>query len=228
VIKHNRVRKPLAELGIVVVGVMIALAADSWREGWVESREESQYLERLREDVSSGLEVLIIERATYQSVMKACVALMEFVDDDEQSMDDAAIVDHLVEATQMGFGRNEMASDVTYREMVQSGRLNLIQDQNVREGIVTYYRDVDLLIEALIEMPLVNNWFAQQTGIYPIDVSKNDAKLSPRDRGRLIAGIRDDAEVIQNLRSLHGQIIFNDRLFERLITQAEELVSLLE
>ena len=96
---HDRVRRSLAELGIVVVGVMIALAADSWREGWAESREESQYLERLREDVSSGLEVLIIERATYQSVMKACVALMEFVDNDEQSMDDATIVDHLVEAT---------------------------------------------------------------------------------------------------------------------------------
>jgi hypothetical protein len=228
VIKHDRARKSLAELGIVVVGVMIALAADSWREGWVESREESQYIERLREDVSSGLEVLHIERATYQNVMKACIALMEFVDDDEQSLDDAAIVDHLVEATQMGFGRNEMASDVTYREMVQSGRLNLIQDQDVREGVVTYYRDVELLIEALITMPLVNNWFAQQTGIYPIDVSRNDAKLSARDRDRLITAVRDDAEVIQNLRTLHGQIIFNDRLFERLITQAEALLLLLE
>ena len=227
-IGRDRIGRSLAELGIVVVGVMIALAADSWRESWVESREESQYLERLRADVSDGLAVLKNERETYRAVKAATSALMEFADDNEPSLNAAAVVDLVVEATQMGFGRNEMASDVTYREMVQSGRLNLIQNQDVRKGIVAYYRNVDLMIEALTDLPLVNEWFAQQTGNYPIDVSRNGETLSAPDRDRLITALRDDVAVIENLRSLHGQTIFNDRLFARLISQAEALLSLLE
>ena len=48
-----RLGRVATELGIVVVGVIIALAADSWREGLSEKRLESQYVERLLTAVGS-------------------------------------------------------------------------------------------------------------------------------------------------------------------------------
>ena len=41
----NRVKGAFAELGIVILGVMIALAADSWRE---ELSDLSEHLRRIR------------------------------------------------------------------------------------------------------------------------------------------------------------------------------------
>jgi len=225
--RNEQLKRALAELGIVVLGVMIALAADSWREGWLESRVEASYLERLRADVSAGLSVLEIERETYKSVAKSALALTDGLEENVQSVDDEYLVTNLIEATQMGFGRNEMASDVTYRELVESGRLNLIQDHVIREKLVAYYRSNELIIENLIILPTVNDTFAELTGHYPIEVARSSAALTTHDRARLLIAIREDTEFTAQLRLLHAQSSFNDRQFTGLIERAQELLSLL-
>jgi hypothetical protein len=225
--RNEQLKRALAELGIVVLGVMIALAADSWREDWLESRIEAGYLERLRVDVSAGLSVLEIERETYKSVAKSALALTGGIEENVQSVDDDYLVTNLIEATQMGFGRNEMASDITYRELVESGRLNLIRNHVIREKLVAYYRINELLVEDLIILPSVNDTFGELTGHYPIQVAKSRATLTAHDRARLLAAIREDPDFTAQLRLLHAQASFNDRQFAELIERAQELLSLL-
>ena len=224
----EQLKRALAELGIVVLGVMIALAADSWREDWLESRVEASYLERLRADVSAGLSVLEIERETYKSVAKWTLALTDGLEENIQSADDDYLVTNLIEATQMGFGRNEMASDVTYRELVESGRLNLIQDHVIREKLVAYYRTNELLIQNLVILPSVNDTFGELTGHYTIEIANSRATLTAHDRARLLVAIREDPEFTTQLRLLHAQVSFNDRQFADLIDRAQDLLSLLK
>ena len=226
--RNEQLKRALAELGIVVLGVMIALAADSWREGWLESRVEASYLERLRADVSAGLSVLEIERETYKSVAKSSLALTDGIEENVQSIDDDYLVTNLIEATQMGFSRNEMASDVTFRELVESGRLNLIQDHVIRENLVAYYRTNELLVQNLIILPSVNDTFGELTGHYPIEIANSRATLTVHDRARLLVAIREDPEFTTQLRLLHAQVSFNDRQFADLIDRAQDLVSLLK
>jgi len=60
------------EFFIVILGVIIALAADSWREEWVESREEKLYLQRLAQDLNDGIEILNRERDIFSGVQDPC------------------------------------------------------------------------------------------------------------------------------------------------------------
>jgi len=53
-----RIRPLLLELLVVFLGVLIALAADSWRESLVERRTETQYLSTLRTDLARSDSVL--------------------------------------------------------------------------------------------------------------------------------------------------------------------------
>jgi hypothetical protein len=225
---NERFRRSVGELGIVVLGVMIALAADSWREDWLDARVEVKYLERLRDDVSAGLSAVRVERETYQSVMEAAAALTEGLEDNLRPVTDDYLVDNLVAATQMGFGRNEMASDVTYRELIASGQLNLIKNYEVRESVVAYYRNAELLITNLESLPSVNNTFSTLTGYFPIEIANDNATLTPHDRSRLLVAIREDPNLTAQLRRLHAEAYFNDRVFEKVIMQGQELLLLLE
>jgi hypothetical protein len=227
-VSSEGLKKALAELGIVVLGVMIALAADSWREDLLEARIEARYLARLSDDVSSGLAVLRIERETYRSVIEAARTLTDEIEKNPLSVEDDFLVDNLIIATQMGFDRNEMASDVAYREMVESGQLNLIRNDEIREGVVTYYWNTDRLIQSLEVLPDVNNTFASLTGYYPLEITVFDEELNASGKLRLAAAAREDPELTKQLRLLHAEAHFNDRLFEQLISQAQELLSLLE
>ena len=224
----ERLKITLAELGIVILGVAIALAADSWRENLAEDRIEANYLERLRDDISSARAVLLIERETYKSVLESAAVLTNGLAEDKLSTDNDFLVKHLISATQMGFDRNEMASDVNFQELVLSGNLNLIQNQNTRQSIVAFYRNTERLINGLEELPKVNDSFAALTGTYPIRISQNDVTLTREDRNRLLAWVRQDSGLKKQLRLLHANIRFMDRQFEEAIVQAEELLLLLQ
>ncbi len=54
---RTNVHRPIAEISIIVVGVLIALGVDSWNDNRIDRLLETQYLERLREDVSYNAEV---------------------------------------------------------------------------------------------------------------------------------------------------------------------------
>jgi len=224
----DRTKRSIGELGIVVLGVIIALAADSWREDWLDSRVEARYLERLGDDVSAGLSRVRIERDAFHEVREAAAALTERLESDTQSVDEDYLIDNLIAATQMGFGRNEMTADVTYQEMIASGKFNLIRSFELREKVVSYYRSTELLITNLESLPLVNNTFSALTGYFPIEISNNNAILTSHDRGRLLAAFRENLELKKQLRQLHAETFFNDRVFEEVISQGQELLSMLE
>ncbi len=52
--ERHSVKRALVELGIIVLGVGLALAADSWREGLADRRTEREYLQRLRLELEAG------------------------------------------------------------------------------------------------------------------------------------------------------------------------------
>ena len=127
----------------------------------------------------------------------------------------------------MGFDANEMASVVTYIELVQSGQLNLIRDAEIRRMIISFYRSIDRLTVGLGELPPVNNAFASLTGYYPHEIANRFATLTPVAKERIIVELRENQELMHQIRTLHAQVFFNDRLFEDLISQAEELLVLM-
>lgn len=224
----NRMKRAVAELGIVIIGVVIALAADSWREGLLEDRIEFDYLSRLQSDLAAGVVILQGEREGYQIVKDAAWAVVEALESEDERPDDERLIRNLIAAAAMGFDRQELASDVTYRELVESGQLNILSDYEVREGIVAYYRQVDRLAENLEDLPGANWTVGSLTGYLPVDILQFGVELTATDRSRLLTALRDEPGISMQLRLLHAQVVFNDREFERLVEQAQRLLVLLE
>ena len=218
----------LAEFFIVILGVMIALAAESWRQDLLEAQVESAYLDRLREDVADGVIVLGVERMRFAGVTGAARKIVNALESEDQSDDDDLLVENFIAAALTGFDREEMASDVTYSELVATGRLNLIKNHSLREAFIAYYRGSQRLASGLHDLPRINYTVGSLTGYLPIEFSTYGAELTTGDRTRLLKAVRSDFELVKEIRLLHSELIFFDREFERLIAQGQQLLTLLD
>ena len=227
-VTRKQLVRALAELVIVILGVMIALAADSWRQDLQEDQDESEYLDRLRQDVSDGLKVLGDERMRYAGVIGAARTVIKTLDSEARSDDDDSLLENFIAAALIGFDREQMASDVTYSELVGSGRLNLIKNHSLREGIIAYYRGSQRMALGLRSLPAINFTVGSLTGFLPIDFSTFGAELTAGDRTRLLEALRNDPELVREIRLLHSELIFQDREFENLIAQGQQLLTLLD
>ena len=226
--KDRPLRKALAELAIVVLGVMIALAADSWRERVISARVEDQYVARLQGDLGDGLERLAEQRATFGKVAGAAATLAAAMDEPVSPLTDDQLIATILEAAQMGFVPQQLGSDVTYREMVASGQLALIGSPAVRQGLVAYYRNSERLAEALQALPRVNNRVGELTGYLPSEFRTRGRDLTAADRRRLTDELWPDPEFARELRLLNAQLVFNDRVFEQVIDQGRALLASLD
>ena len=75
-VQKSRVRWLAAEVIVVVLGVLIALAADGWREDVQRFEEERLYLDLLSEDVNATLRALQRAQATLETMKGATLTLI--------------------------------------------------------------------------------------------------------------------------------------------------------
>ena len=223
---RSRLRQIALELVIVFLGVAAALAADSWRESLLEARLRDQYLARLREDLSESLPILTFWRESRVDVAAAALKVADALEDGVG--DEDGLLDDVLQATAMGFNREQFGSDLTYQEMVASGSLSIIFDSEIREGVVEYYREAGWLAEVNENLPPVNGRVAELSGYVPVRLIDGTGELTPTIRQRLIRELETDPSFVRDLRSLHAQLRFHDQIFERLIPRAESLVDLID
>lgn len=122
---------------MIVIGVLVALAVDSWASDRADRVLEQEYLQRLLDDVRFDLEEFAFLGATNEVGIEAGLALTEV-----ETLDD-------IEASRLvalvGAVANERQPDLsraTYRELLSAGRLDLIQAREVREALAEYDRSI--------------------------------------------------------------------------------------
>lgn len=211
---------------MVILGVMIALAADSWREGMLDSQVAAEYQRRLREDVSQSIIAIRLQRERFSAARAAAMVL---IDDSGSAFGSnaGAYVDDLVVAAAMGLDREELGSEVTYQELVASGQLALLPGP-ARTGIVAHYNQLERLWIALRDLPRINIWVVQLTGYNPIEFVAYGQSLTTVDRVRLSDVLANDPELQRQLRQLHGDLVFAERLFDGVLEGAQQLTDVLE
>jgi len=64
------------ELVVIVVGVLIALSGDAWRESLLERRSEARHLQSLREDLQESLRLLDASNAGFERLQGSLVRLL--------------------------------------------------------------------------------------------------------------------------------------------------------
>lgn len=125
----------IAEFLVIFVGVMVALAADQWVQGLEDRRLEDEYLERLRADVGYDRDEILFVQAVSIAGRDAVDSLSrpEFV---------AGASDlELVGAALLAAGARQIdLSRGTWNELVASGRIELLEDAEVRLALAEYDR----------------------------------------------------------------------------------------
>lgn len=130
----------LGELVIVLVGVLLALAADRWNQARLDRAAELEYLVALFGDLATDTasQSLEIERAAGR---EASARLVLAVVLGEQPITDPS--EFILSVVDAGiYGEPVLARD-TFDDLVQTGRLGLIRDVSLRTQLADYYRFVE-------------------------------------------------------------------------------------
>lgn len=128
----------LLELTLIVLGILIALAVNSWMDDRRDARLERQYLEQLVQDLDRDLAVLDeslrFEQAQADNSALAYRALRQGVAPDQQE-EVASALGALTARRTLRLGR------ATYSDLLSTGNLRLIRNAGLRDRIVRLYEN---------------------------------------------------------------------------------------
>lgn len=131
------------EFIVIVAGVLVALAADRWNQGRVDTAAETEYIARLEVEIRSDSLRAEAFLAEGPSISDANQALMGLV---EQGEAPAGLVGTIAAA----FREMGMPAPATWNDLQSTGSLALLRDPRVRGAVVDYYsarEDIALQVE---------------------------------------------------------------------------------
>ncbi|MGD2123911.1 MAG: hypothetical protein PVJ76_19325 [Gemmatimonadota bacterium] len=133
----------VGELLIVTLGVLIALALDSWNEARLERRVEDEVLGWLISDVQSDTAFFTWWSGAVDDKLAALEqASVPVADPNVVVTDSLAFLEAVTVGSYYGWNQPSVRR-TSFDELVSSGNLGLIDDPAVRRRIVEYYYAVD-------------------------------------------------------------------------------------
>jgi len=139
-----------AEVLVIVVGVLLALWAEAWRESREEHRLAHSYLQRLRADVHLDRDRFARIRFLHEQYREAANELLRILNDESEA--DPIEAAYLL--ARAGYLAPDNTVTSTYEDLVSSGRLFLIQDEVLRASIQSYYSDLARRLQSLEDAPM--------------------------------------------------------------------------
>ncbi len=155
--KNGHLRKYVKEINwldrgigllVVISGVLIALALESWYEGIKDNRLEQQYLQTLLEDITADIEELQETRDYIEEHHTNILKIMRI----QQEKDNDKIDSVFVYAREFGnFGIFRPHSAV-FNSLVQSGDLRIIKNYTLKEKLGRLYTNTYYLVNVADEV----------------------------------------------------------------------------
>lgn len=125
-----------AELGIIIAGVLLALAANNWWSDRMDRIEEREILHAISEDLDATTDLLKDATNNMTTVIEAIRILSEGTTGPARDLSDEALKPVLWRGVweTPGF-RVQMSA---YGEVEQSGRMRLLEDPELRRALARY------------------------------------------------------------------------------------------
>jgi hypothetical protein len=125
------------EIFVVVIGIFLGLQVDDWNENRKNQKEELVYLAKLSDDLNTMRIELLDEIQTRTNRLERMKSALYALEDCDNSPQAQADVKFALERYQISNGINFL--DATYNEMVASGALARIADQELKQSITYTY-----------------------------------------------------------------------------------------
>ncbi len=194
------IRAASRELIVIILGVLIALAADRWMEGVRESRDEGRYLSRIAADLDLTIAELEVVLPRLERGLEAAETLSH---PEAASLPPDSIVTLYIAAGHTGAGRSQLGSDVAFRELVASGGLNLLSDVDLRGALSEFYLNFEDLAAAFADAERLDVTVAELTGSLPYLVQ---GELPEEAKSRILEAALRIPGAQRDFRIAHARI----------------------
>lgn len=213
----------MVELLVVVFGILIAFTVDRWNQDRQDRTTAAQYVEALAEDLAADTANLRALAGVYRAREAAAQRVLDALERDLAFEGDPTALARDIRNS--GYVTSFEASDFTYRELLSTGGLSLIDRPDLKRSLVAYYQNVEFIAQfypqwqktALEDYrPEVrnrvtpNDWFAIEDGLGPGEGNPiaPDATLDALRRNGLIqkllvtmmGSLRQQADSHESLR----------------------------
>jgi hypothetical protein len=132
----------IGELAIVTLGVLVALAINQWNDDRVAQTEEKAILDRLLVDLNQDAQLFGFFRDRLTNKRSSLERLRIVFESASESPDATAVIQDVIIGAGLGWNQPG-AQDITFREVVSSGKFGLMRSTILRDNISSYYFTFD-------------------------------------------------------------------------------------
>ena len=188
---RRRVARLVSEFVVIVVGVLVALSVDSWRQNRIDRALEREYLEQIIADSRENLRLIAEAIALEQRHLEVAESLWQAAQTDTPPSADS--VGYWLQRRDGSWWYSDpRLRDGTLTALVQTGDFALIRDADARSAILGYVSQLTADLEEFrrgIQFQGEANTRLAIRG--EIALTPNLAPASPREVRRYLAIVRD-------------------------------------
>jgi len=127
-----------AEAVIIIASIPLALGVDEWRQGREDRKMESEYLDRLVDDLDANLAIAERQQMVDAEKVKHARRIYPLVSSGDMTgldLESAAIESYLASPSD-----TPTWIDDAFEELLNTGRLSLIENGEIRRELSSFYR----------------------------------------------------------------------------------------
>ena len=217
----------IGEILLVVIGILIALQINTWNQNRINRTTETKYLNNLVNDLQ--LDTLFMKRFVFdrfERKMEGLNLAKSYNRGLHQVQDTVLFLSKVSYGAVFSAGIVFLTS-TTFDELISTGNLQLISDEEVKKRIIQYYNRVKSNIKLLENYQSDNKSYMKFIdGSRPFDSTKLDF-IDPADQKFMMQKLKSEEVVsLANLEITKGNRI-RDSL-KNLFEQAVDLIALLQ
>jgi hypothetical protein len=230
----------IGEIVLVVLGILIALQINNWNEDRKEGLIEQNYLKRLLVDLEDDYQTLTFSKGLSKVRINQINLLTDVIKSPELSNENPK---QIIESIEKVTWRSYLPlSRIVYNELLNSGKMSLIQSEQLRALLSKYYGSAEHW-EMILNLEDAQKMFSHATaGLLSNDMfsaiensESTDQTISTQDLAidleknevdRIVQELSFNTEAIKWLPKIYHYHVLSDKVITDLSTQNETLKKL--
>ncbi|NNM22751.1 MAG: hypothetical protein HKO54_04285 [Flavobacteriaceae bacterium] len=154
----------MGEILIVIIGITIAFSMNTCAEQTKEKKQRLQYLTNLRNDVEADKSQLKKVTQELEEKLESCNRIIPKLNtDDKEKM---TVVQDIFKVAEIS---NFSSKDITYRTLINSGDLKLIEEFELKKAIESHYSSYDIMRQDYIRQENIHKEYLGPYFVHEVD-----------------------------------------------------------
>ena len=217
----------IGEIILVVIGILIALQVNTWKEDKSIAKSEKKYMQNLKEDLQMDIQVFDSYFKKNQEIYQIIDSTIAYLsrEDFKETSDKSAYSARMVSAR---WNRIQPV-ERTYEQMKSSGQLKIISSQIVSDMISDYYNslyELETYNEAILRwlegyLKLMGQVF---DGKVLFEIFKTKSPVPTQNNVLITEDTKIINELITSAQYVYGGIKLSEKIVKQNRSKAEKLI----